>query len=250
MNNKHKVIATTLLLTACITASCISELKAQELKTKKEELVLDIQVRPRAEVRNGVFTPILENTNPATFVTQRSRLGVTYNDKKFTTRVNLQMLNVWGSEPQVQRNATNVGLYEAWGELHLSRSSSLRLGRQVFSYDDERILGALDWNQAGRKHDAGLFIFEKSRFKLDVGAAFNQNNEMVATTTYNDSASQPYKSMQFVWAKYKVSEEWAFSALLMNLYMQHRKDFSLANMQTMGINAFYTKNKISATGSF
>jgi len=250
MRRKYHKAASVIIAIACLSTFNIFDTNAQVFKSKKEELTLDIQIRPRAELRNGVFTPILENTNPATFISQRSRLGVTYAKDVITTCINLQMLNVWGNEPQVQRDATSVGLYEAWGQLQLSQNTKLRFGRQVFSYDDERILGALDWNQAGRKHDAGLFVFEKKRFRLDIAAAFNQNSEMVATSTYDDSASQPYKSMQFVWAKYKVSDAWAFSALLMNLYMQNRVNLSLASMQTMGINGYYAKNKVSATSSF
>ena len=225
-------------------------LKAQGFDDKKEELKLSIVVRPRAEFRNGVFTPKLESQDPAFFITQRSRLGVTYTKNRFSTRVTLQMLNVWGNDQQVQRTANNVSLFEAWGQLDLSRSTKLRVGRQVFSYDDERILGALGWNNAGRKHDAALFKFEKKKLKIDVAAAFNQNKEMVTNTFYNNSASQPYKSMQFLWAKYNVNNALSFSALVMNLCKQSTVDSTHAYTQTMGLNAFLNKDKVSATASF
>jgi len=41
-------------------------------QNENEELKLNIQLRPRAEFRNGLFTPILEGQNPASFISQRS----------------------------------------------------------------------------------------------------------------------------------------------------------------------------------
>lgn len=36
-----------------------------------EELKMDIQLRPRSEFRNGLFTPILKGQKPAAFTGQR-----------------------------------------------------------------------------------------------------------------------------------------------------------------------------------
>ncbi len=164
----------------------------------EEELKLQLQIRPRAEFRNGVFTPILNGQQPAAFVSQRNRLGLVYTKgEKLSAGLTMQMLNVWGNDPQVQQTANNISLFEAWAQIALSKTTQVKFGRQVFSYDDERILGALDWHNAGRKHDAALFIFEKGKVKTHVALAFNQNSERVTNSFYVDSLSQPYKNLQF-----------------------------------------------------
>ena len=43
---------------------------------------------------------------------------------------------------------------EAWAKLNFGEGFFAQLGRQSLVYDDERILGGLDWNIAGRYHDA------------------------------------------------------------------------------------------------
>lgn len=243
----------TYVLVLLFIISITTPLMAQETKTanKEEELKLTIQIRPRIEVRNGVFTPILTTQTPAAFVSQRNRIGINYTKgPKLSAGINVQILNVWGNEPQIQQTANNFSLFEAWAQIYLGPSIQLKAGRQVFSYDDERILGALDWNNAGRKHDAVLLRYEKGRLKTDIAAAYNQNTENVTGSFFNDSLSQPYKAMQFAWLKYTISDSLSFSALFMNLSKQRNTDSMLSYLQTIGANAFYKKNKISATASF
>ena len=220
-------------------------------KEQSEELKINLQLRPRAEFRNGLFTPILEGQKPATFIAQRSRIGITYSkNQKLKMGLSAQVVNTWGNDPQVQVTANNVSLYEAWAQLYFNQEWNIKLGRQVFSYDDERILGALDWNNAGRKHDAALLGFEKDKFKMDLAVAYNQNAEKITGTFYNDSLSQPYKSMQFLWMKYKFTDALALSVLAMNLDMQNRIDSSISHLQTFGGNIFYKKEKWNVTGTY
>ena len=166
---------------------------------QNEELKINIQLRPRAEFRNCLFTPILEGQKPASFVAQRSRVGLTYSkNQKLKIGLSAQVVNTWGNDPQVQTSANEMSLYEAWAQLYFNPAWSIKVGRQVFSYDDERILGALDWNNAARKHDAVLLGFEKTKFTANLALAYNQNAEKVASTFYDNLLSQPYKAMEFL----------------------------------------------------
>jgi hypothetical protein len=42
-------------------------------------------------------------------------------------------------------------LNEAWAKMNFGEGFFAQLGRQSLIYDDERILGGLDWNVAGRR---------------------------------------------------------------------------------------------------
>ena len=215
-----------------------------------ETLKIEFQIRPRAEFRNGVFTPILEGQKTASFISQRNRLGLTYNRAdKLTAKLTMQMLNVWGNDPQVQLTANNISLFEAWAQLSLSPAASIKAGRQVFLYDDERILGALDWHNAGRKHDAALFIYARGKLQTHIAAAFNQNSEKVTHTFFNDSVSQPYKNLQFAWLKYTLNHSLSFSTLLMNQTKQRISDSLLSFLQTFGANVFFKSGKLNLTAS-
>ena len=234
-----------------ILANTFCSLSSQAQDAQNEELKMNIQLRPRAEFRNGLFTPILEGQKPASFVAQRSRIGFTYSkNEKLKMGITTQVVNTWGNDPQVQTTANNVSLYEAWAQLYFNSNWNIKMGRQVLSYDDERILGALDWNNSGRKHDAALLSYDKNKFRVDMTLAFNQNAEKVTNTFFDNSLSQPYKSMQFVWMKYKFSKTVAVSALAMNLDIQNRIDSSISNLQTLGGNVFYKEGKWNASGTY
>lgn len=216
-----------------------------------EELRLNIQLRPRAEFRNGIFTPILEGQKPASFAVQRSRIGLTYLKNQYLKiGISTQVVSVWGNDPQVQTTANDISLYEAWAQLYFNPTWSLKVGRQVFSYDDERILGALDWNNAGRKHDAALLAFNKKKFTVNAAFAFNQNAEKVTNTYFDNTLSQPYKAMEFLWMKYEFSPSLSASAIALNVATQNKIDSSIANLQTLGGNIYYNKNKLGITGTY
>lgn len=220
-------------------------------QTENEELKLNVQLRPRAEFRNGLFTPILEEQKPAFFVAQRSRIGLTYSkNQKLKIGLSTQVVTTWGNDPQVQPKANDVSLYEAWAQLYFNPAWSLKVGRQVLSYDDERILGKLDWNNAGRKHDAALFAFEKNKFNANAVFAFNQNAEKVTNTFFDNLFSQPYKDMEFLWVKNKFSDVISASALAMNLGIQNPFDSSVSHLQTFGTNLYYKKNNLNISGTY
>lgn len=247
MKRNHRIFLVSIFFSIFIFTASSATAQDQQ----REELTISIQLRPRAEIRNGLFTPILKGQDPASFISQRSRIGLNYSkDPKLKIGLSTQVINTWGNDAQVQQTANNISLYEAWAQLNFSKEWNLKLGRQVLSYDDERILGALDWNNAGRKHDAALIGFAKNKLKANGGLAFNQNSDKTTGTFYDNLSSQPYKSMEFLWLRYDINPSLAFSLLGLNLGLQDRIDSSRSNLQTMGGNIFLKKNKLAAAGTF
>ena len=87
--------------------------------------------------------------------------------------------------------------------LELGDGWSTKLGRQVLSYDDQRILGGLDWAQQGRNHDAALLKYKKNKFALDFALAFNQDYSnptgfISSGTAYDTTGFFSYKTMQML----------------------------------------------------
>ncbi|MGF7231236.1 alginate export family protein [Arachidicoccus sp.] len=245
MNNKRALVVSLFFSLILFSSTAIFA------QNDTEEVRLNIQLRPRAEYRNGVFTPILEGQKPAAFAVQRSRIGLTYLKSPYLKiGISTQIVSVWGNDPQVQTTANDISLYEAWAQLYFNSKWSFKVGRQVFSYDDERILGALDWNSAGRKHDAVLLTFSKKKFTANTAFAFNQNAEKITSTYFDKTFSQPYKAMEFLWMKYAFSSSLSVSAIALNLATQNNIDSSIANLQTIGSNLYYNKNRWSIMGTY
>ena len=161
---------------------------------QKENLfTIDAQIRTRGEYRNGVLNPRPEGEEPTFFVNERARLSLGYQRDRLQMRLSAQHVGVWGQDPQIDKNGRFI-LHEAWARLDFSKGLFAQLGRQPLSYDDERLLGGLDWNVAGRFHDALKLGYESKLHKLHLILAFNQNDENRSYGgTYYASGAQPYK---------------------------------------------------------
>jgi hypothetical protein len=186
----------------------------------KAQLTVTGQVRPRFEVRDGQGTLQKKGDDDAAFTSQRTRLNVGFAGYRYKVFMSLQDVRVWGQDASsINRTTTeaNNGLmvHEAWTELMLNdtiskfQNISLKIGRQEIAYDDQKVLGGLDWLQQGRRHDAVVFKFANKGWIVDLGAAFNQNSEKAVGTLYNgiptaygagtNGIGTMYKSFQYAY---------------------------------------------------
>ena len=173
-----------------------------------QELRIDADIRPRLEYLHGFGNLIPSDTDAAIFVQQRSRLNFGYKAEKFSALVSVQDVSVWGDTPQIAAadNNNSFSLAQAWINFKFGNGWSTKLGRQAISYDDQRILGGLDWAMQGRFHDAALLRYaNETGLKLDFGFAFNQNGLSTQNTLFdpnndgNARAVFDYKGMAYAW---------------------------------------------------
>ncbi len=191
------------------------------LANAQAQLTISGQIRTRPEYRNGQGTPQVKDTAAAFFTTQRTRLNIGYSGYRYKIYTCLQDVRVWGQDASTINtisSAANTGfmVHEAWGEISLVdtgkvvKNFTLKIGRQELAYDDQRLLGNLDWLQQARTHDAALLKFNHHGWTTHLGAAFNQNGLRNANTIYNgvptgypagtNGLTSMYKSMQFFYA--------------------------------------------------
>lgn len=231
-------------------------MKADENETsnnKENTFSMSAQIRPRAEYRNGVLNPRLEGQEPAGFINNRARLSMNYERENLSIGLSAQHVGVWGQDPQIDKNGRFI-LNEAWAQLDFGYGLFAKLGRQSLIYDDERILGGLDWNIAGRYHDALKLGYENKKNKLHLILAFNQNDEKIIGGTYYAPGAQPYKNMQTLWYQHVGSKAFKASFLFMNLGLEggnaETKQSDTKFMQTLGTNLYYTPGDFSLGGTF
>lgn len=168
---------------------------------KENEFSMSMQIRPRAEYRNGSLFPRSEGDEAASFINNRARLSMEYKRLDLSMKISVQHVGVWGQDPQIDTNGRFI-MNEAWAKLNFGTGFFAQLGRQTLSYDDERILGGLDWNVAGRYHDALKLGYANKASQLHFILAFNQNKEKTKGDTYYYDGAQPYKNMQTLWYHY------------------------------------------------
>lgn len=178
------------------------------------------QIRERTEARGGQATLLQEGQRGALFNSQRTRLNVGYTGYRYKVYASLQDVRVWGQDASTI-NRTNLEandgilFHEAWTEIMLIdtissiQNLSLKIGRQEISYDDQKVLGSLDWLQQARRHDAIVLKYANKGWTADFGAAFNQRTEQNTGTLYNGQPStyaagtnqigHAYKSFQYAY---------------------------------------------------
>lgn len=223
------------------------------------QFTLDGQLRPRTEYRNG-FGSIIPDSADAGFATStRARLNAGYKTEAYQLYLSLQDVMVWGENRQLlpadQNNSFSI--FEAWAKLKLADGLAAKVGRQVISYDDERLMGEVDWTQQARNHDAALLQYADDSFMIDLGLAFNQDFSdpsgfQSVGTAYATSGFFSYKTMQYLYARKKWSNLTG-SILLLNNGFQNfdatGNGDGTSNLQTLGTHLNYKKGSFGAAAN-
>lgn len=162
-----------------------------------QELDVNLQVRPRFEYRNGYKTLISEGQEGTSQISQRSRLNFNYKQEDLTVKLTLQNTRTWGDvAPATTFDKNGIAVFEAWAQYNFTPKWSAKMGRQVLSYDNQRILGEQDWGQQAQSHDALTVSFHSEKNQLDLGGAYNSDAENTFQTPYKVAN---YKAMQYAW---------------------------------------------------
>ena len=215
------------------------------------QFIVDAELRPRFEYRHGFGTIFPVDTDPAAFVSQRTRVNFSFSNERFNFFVTGQDVRVWGDTPQLSSTSNNgFNLHQAWGEVFLNKKLSLKFGRQELAYDDQRFLGNVGWAQQARSHDLALLKLRSNGFKLDFGLAFNQDGQALTGTALN---TKTYKSIQYLWLN-KSFKSSVVSLLLLNNGEQFIDETNEENnetrySQTIGTHYKYHKNKFIGTAN-
>ena len=199
-----------------------------------QDFDVNLQLRPRFEYRNGFKELMKDGNYPTSFVSNRSRLNFDFKQEKIKAKVSFQNVRVWGDvNTTATADKNGVALFETWFSYDLNANWSAKVGRQIISYDNQRIFGALDWAQQGQSHDALVMHYAKDKTQLDFGSAISNGGENLIETLYNTS----YKNLQYVWFNTKFTNS-SVSLLALNTGYQFEntdeKTFENAYMQTVG----------------
>lgn len=214
--------------------------------TYAQEFNTDIQLRQRYEYTNGFGTLLTPTTSHTSFIGQRSRVNLNYLEAKLKVKVSLQNLHTWGDAATTALTSKNgFAAFEAWAEYSFDDKWSTKIGRQSLSYDNQRIIGALDWANQGRSFDAALIKFKGEESQLDLGFALNADSESkVAPSTIYSTDS--FKDMQYAWYHTNISKV-SVSFLAMNVgkeYLKTVSEIDIKYFQTIGTYAKYAGKKL------
>lgn len=173
------------------------------------QLSINTELRPRGEIRNGYKSLFTENDKTAYFVSQRSRLGLSYTHKEYSLKITGQDIRVWGDESLynatgVKGDHASVELYEAWFTINLGNYYHIKIGRQEWSYDDQRLLSSRNWAQSGLTYDGILVQYDNNHFRADMGLSLNNDAE---NKIGNEYTPDKMKFLDFIYLNQKLGQQ-------------------------------------------
>ena len=215
----HRIIKCAALL--LVLFPCVAQ-GQEAIEEPKNEFTLDVELLTRGEIRSGGLANEEDDPddNIAKFIVERTRLGMDYKRDFLKAHVTAQHAAVWG-----EAGKGSINLYEAWAQLTAKNGLFAKIGRQVLSYDDERIIGSDDWTVAALSHDVLKLGYEGHGHKVHAIFGYNQNSESVDGGTLYLDGDKPYKTMQTLWYHYDFQKiPLGASLLFMNLCIQGGKE--------------------------
>ena len=211
-----------------------------------QQVDLSAELRPRYENKQGYQTLLKLGEKGSSFISQRTRLNLNYQQDNFKVRISVQNVRVWGDVGTLSAQDKSSSFHEAWAAFSVADYFDLKLGRQEIIYDDSRIFGNVGWAQQGRSHDAIIAKFKTSETdRLDIGFALNNDSQSGIKSLYSNAAG--YKQFQYIWYHTKFNN-YGLSILALNNGIEHIDINSEANVsysQTFGPRLTYNKNNFS-----
>ncbi len=195
-----------------------AQIAVEQQKTPKDKTFsIDLDFRPRSEIRNG-FGKLRNDTSTATtFTNMRSRILLTYKQEgKFIFHTSIQDIRVWGDKDP-RSNAGTIQIFEAWVEPFLTSKLSVRIGRQKLAFDNQRLFAENDWRPNSGAHDAFNLRYYGSKLSSDLAIAWNQNAidantaERLFENEYNNAVA--YKGLAVSYLKYSLNDKWTLSTI-------------------------------------
>ena len=121
---------------------------AQDMADGEDRIML--QVRPRSEWRDG-YKRLRQPGDAGELLTmQRTRLTWHHGTEKWEVRLGFQDVRTFGD---MAGNTAGYGAFaatESWGAWKPNANARVTAGRQRIAFDNERIVGAVNWSQYGR----------------------------------------------------------------------------------------------------
>ncbi len=216
------------------------------LSAQNDKFQISGELRPRILVDNGYKTPNTTGESSPVYTTQRTRLNALFNNEKLDVYISLQDVRFWGGENNynasgVYGNTESISLHQAWAKLKIAELISLKIGRQIFSYDDQRILSKRNWNDYQVTYDAILTEYKIDKHRLHLGLSYNSDNKTVLSYP-----SVKFKTLDFLHYQYKLDKLTLSGIAVVTGNSLTDTTEQVFFKATYGTNAIYTTDKTNA----
>lgn len=124
----------------------------------------------------------------------RARLGLEARLlERYSLKVVAQDVRTWGEETSTLADyaADGLDLHEAWAEARCPLGLALRIGRQELAYDNQRLIGAVNFAQQGRSFDAVRLRYSGAGGAIQAEGFYAKTGEEDAFRESTDAGGKP-----------------------------------------------------------
>ena len=183
----------------------------QKKDTLSQQLLMNMEIRPRAEYTSNYVIPPNESASSYLYTTQRNRISLLYSREKWLIKSDLQEIHLWYEN----NNASKVGsinFYQLFFETKF-KSLNIRLGRQSVLIDNGRLFSDAPWAQQSRAHEGIRLMKYSKHINNDFFVLFTRNYSQEFETAYSPVASNRYKYMVINNFSYSSGKEFSFNSM-------------------------------------
>ena len=184
----------------------------KKVNSENKIFTVGLEFRPRSEYRDGYKQLPNDTTKAAFFVSQRSRLNISYEQPKFKFHTSIQDIRVWGQYGQASTTGS-LNVFEAFAEAEVADNFFVKLGRQKVELDNGRLFSAANWSQTGRAHDGINLIYKNNKIETELFTAFNQTAERIYETTFSPTTFTNYKLLNLHYLKIALNENFKLTTI-------------------------------------
>lgn len=213
---------------------------------------ISAEIRPQLEYRQGYGILPPYGATPAIFMSQRSRVSFKYFFHRIKYNFAIQDIRIWGDENLYSSTGifgdnVSLDLKEAWIQFSFKTYSSIKVGRQILKYEDERLISTRDWNQNGISYDAILYQYQDHKWRIDCGFSLNNEEENQIGNLYS---TEKLKTLNFLYIKNQFFPNFYISLLSIGSGFTTNDTSEVIYMRgTYGIYTSYKYNKFILASS-
>ena len=215
------------------------------------KVVFDFEERFRWEIRdnNYDFDSRVNALTDDNWFEQRARLGLLLSPTPWL-RIYGQVQDsreINSDRPDIPNNLgaegdDSIDLRQAWVEIGNPKEFplTLKVGRQILSYGDERLVGSFDWNNIGRTFDAAKLRWEEKDWWVE---AFASSVVVPERGSYNQSdlfnGNETHREQVFS-GLYGEYNGLSFQSTDLYVFHLHENDSAHYQQNTLGDTNFFT----------
>jgi hypothetical protein len=167
-----------------------------------EKINISSEIRTLSIVDGGYKALKMKDDCYLIYTSQRTRINLKYSSKKIVSYLSFQDVRLWGDDnvfttSGILGNSESLSLHQAWIKYQVNDLFKIKLGRQILSYDDQRILSSRGWNDYQITYDAFLLEYKTDLHRLHIGLSCNNDNK-----NNNFYPSEKFKLFDFMHYQY------------------------------------------------